>query len=194
MKFKSKFAAAVLSLFVAASAGATVLTFDPLSGTYGDGFPLGANMSTTIDSLSYKESGFVMTLWTPNAYNGAHIGDASAPNATYNWHDGSDNGTGAYITLSKEGGGLFSLINFDYEAGDQLSVSATGYATQLFNASGNASVNFNNVSEVRFYSDGNNYLDNIEIGSGNAVVPEPGTIAILLTGLGLIGAMARRKQ
>ena len=64
----------------------------------------------------------------------------------------------------------------------------------VLNASGNAAVNFNNVSEVRFYSDGNNYLDNIEIGAANAVVPEPGTIAILLTGLGLIGAMARRRK
>ena len=67
MKLKAILAALALGV-AAANAGATVLTFDGLTGSmYGDGFPLAANMHYDGTNLVYEESGYRVTLNAPGA-------------------------------------------------------------------------------------------------------------------------------
>lgn len=194
MKTVTKLVAGLMSLAAAVSVNAATLTFNGLTSTYGDGFPLGSNMSATTDSLAYTENGFVLTLQTPHTYDfGSHIGDAGVSGAqTYNWHEGADNGPGSYVTLTQLGGGFFNLLGLNFVTNSLLTVSATGYVPQAFTGSGSALLNFNNISMVTFSSAGNSALDNISVTP--ASVPEPESIALMLAGLGLMGAISRRRK
>lgn len=188
------FAAALAASTVAS--GAT-LTFDGLNTVYGDGNPLGANMTGDGQYLQYQEAGFLLTLNTTNdpmAAFGAHIGDGTGVADTFNWHDDGDNLIGAYVTLTKVGGGAFSLSSFDWQS-DGLTVSANGYMSAFLSGSQvGQSLGFNNVTSVTFSSANytSNGLDNVVLSA--AAVPEPASWALLMVGFGLTGAALRRRS
>lgn len=193
MKTVHMMAAAVLALTAGAAAQAQTLTFDNLSGTHGDGSSL-SPLTGDGQTISYVESGYQLTLHTsndPSQIFGAHVGDAGA-SQTFNWHDDGDNLYGAYVTLTKVGGGKFSLLDFDYASND-LSVS-DGVTWLSLSGSGNVAANLKNVTSVTFSSLGYTYnqLDNVQV---SGAVPEPASWALMLGGFGLVGgAMRSRKR
>ena len=183
----SKITAVALALLAGTAAQATTLTFDDLNDQYGDGSSIGANMTSDGSTLAYSESGYLLTLHT---FGGsAHIGDATYVSGTFNWHDSGDNLDGAFVTLTKVGGGTFNLKLFDFvNYGSGLSIDGTF----LGNGPGNFVADYHNVTSVSFTS--NNYsdngLDNIAVGG----VPEPATWALMIGGFGLTGFAMRRRS
>ena len=192
MKFKNIIAALVLG--VAGSASAAVLTFDDLTGfVYGDGAPLLSSMGYNGQSLTYQESGFQVTLHTPNApFGAAHISDGTYDPQYFNWHDGMENGADAYLTVTKVGGGAFKLLGFDYYT-DGISVSADGILAGFLEGFGSWDTALNGISELRLSSGAFNELDNIAVENASAAVPLPGTLPLLLGGL-VLGALVRRRR
>lgn len=192
MKFRNIIAA--VALCFAGSASAAVLTFDNLTGfMYGDGSPLLASMSYDGQSLTYVESGYQVTLHTPNAQSGAaHVSDGTYDPQTYNWHDGFENGADAYVTVSKVGGGLFNMLGFDYYT-DGLSVSADGVPAGFLEGFDSWNTALNGITELRLSSGVFNEIDNIAVEDATAAVPLPGTLSLLLGGL-MVAALARRRR
>jgi hypothetical protein len=196
MKLKSILAALALGV-AGGSASAAVLTFDNLTAMqYGGGEPLLPAMSYNGLSLTYVESGFQVTLHTPNASSSgnARIGNGTFEPHTYNWHDGYDeteNGWDSFVTLTRVGGGLFNLSGFDYLT-DWSKVTADGSLVGEIEGEGHWSTALNGISELRLSYGFINRVDNIHVEAANAV-PLPGTLSLLLGGLA-VGALARRRQ
>lgn len=193
MKCKTLFAA--LALAAAGSANATVLNFDGLTDMmYGNGFPLAASMAYDGSKLTYVESGFQLTLNAPNAGAGAaNIGTGTFEPQTYNWHDGLDNGTDTFVTLTRAGGGKFDLTSFDYYM-DWSSVWADGTLLGSIQDAGTWTTALAGITELRFSSGAYNQLDNFDVAEAAAgAVPLPGTLPLMLGGLAA-AAMARRRR
>ena len=191
MNFSHTVLAVAGALAIGTAAQATTLTFDGLVGQYGDGAGLGANMTGNSQYLAYTERGYVLTLQTtndPDSSLGAHIGDATGVSDTFNWHDEGDNLVGAYVTLTKVGGGAFNLVSFDYAASNGLTLDST-----FVGNGGTYTANLTNVTSVSFFTSGYsfNQLDNILLTGG---VPEPETWAMMLVGFGMAGVAVRRRQ
>jgi hypothetical protein len=194
MKFKTTLAAIALGM-AASSASAAVLNFDGLTEMmYGDGFPLAANMAYDGTSLSYVESGFRLTLNTPNAAPGAaNIGTGTFEPQTFNWHDGLDNGSDTFVTLSRDGGGKFNLNSFEYYF-DWSEVWADGVLLGSIQDAGLWSTALNGITELRFSSGAFNQLDNIDVEAAAGAVPLPGTLPLMLVGLAAGGMALRRRS
>ncbi|MRV72633.1 PEP-CTERM sorting domain-containing protein [Duganella sp. FT92W] len=192
MKIKSILAA--IALMAAGSASATVLNFDGLTEMmYGDGFPLAGSMSYNGTNLSYVESGFQLTLNAPNAAaESANIGTGTYEPQTFNWHDGLDNGSDTYVTLTRVGGGTFNLNSFDYYM-DWSTVSADGTLLGSIQDAGLWSTALNGITELRISSGAFNQLDNVDVDAATGSVPLPGTLALMLAGLGAAGLTRRRR-
>jgi hypothetical protein len=196
MKLKAILAALALGV-AAANAGATVLTFDSLTGPmYGDGFPLAANMHYDGTNLVYDESGFRVTLNAPGAAAGAaHVGDGTFDPQTYNWHDGYENGANTFVTLTRIGGGKFDLHSFDYyTTGSALS---TDGALQAFLVDGGTwNTALNGITELRFTSGAVNALANVDVDAAASAgaVPLPGTLPLLMGGVAACGLARRRRS
>ncbi len=192
MKYRSILGAIMLGM-AAGSAGATVLTFDNLTEMmYGDGFPLAANMAYEGTDLSYEESGFKLTLHAPNAAPGtANIGTGTFEPQTFNWHDGLDNGTGTYVTLTRVGGGQFNLNGFDFFT-DSSDVSADGTLLATIQDAGSWTTSLTGITELRLSSGAFNQIDNVDVEAAASTVPLPGTLALMLGGLAAAGLVRRR--
>ncbi len=196
LKLSNILAALALGLGAAAGhANAEVLTFDSLTrfGFYGNGEALLGSMSANGQSLSYQEAGFLVTLTTPDAPDGAaHIGDGTYEPQTFNWHDGLENGANSFVTLTRVGGGRFNLISFDYYT-DASALSADGKQVGVLQDWGTWGTGLNGISELRLSSGAFNELDNINVENASAV-PEPETLPLLLSGLMVVAAMRRRRR
>ena len=196
MKFKSILAA--VAFLAAGSASAAVLTFDGLTEMmYGDGFPLASNMTYDGTNLTYVESGFQLTLNAPNADAGAaNIGTGTFEPQTYNWHDGIDNGSDTFVTLTRVGGGKFDLNSFEYYM-DWTDVSADGVSLGSISDMGTWSTALTGITELRLSSGAFNQIDNIDVAASadtpSGAVPLPGTLALMLGGLAA-GGLARRRR
>jgi hypothetical protein len=196
MKFKTILAA--VAFMAAGSASAAVLTFDGLTDMmYGDGFPLASGMTYDGTNLTYTESGFQLTLNAPGAGAGAaHVGDGTYDPQTFNWHDGFENGWDTYLTLTRVGGGKFSLSSFDYLM-DWSDVSADGTLLGSIQDAGTWSTALTGITELRLSSGAFNEIDNVDVAADVAgpsgSVPLPGTLALMLGGLGA-GGLARRRR
>ena len=196
MQLTNILAALILGLGAAAGhASAEVLTFDSLTrfGFYGNGEALLGSMRANGQSLSYQESGFLVTLTTPNAPAGAaHIGDGTYAPQTFNWHDGLENEADSFVTLTRVGGGRFNLVSFDFYT-DLSVLSADGNQVGVLQDWGTWTTGLNGISELRLSSGAFNELDNINVESASAV-PEPETLPMLLGGLAVVAAMGRRRR
>jgi hypothetical protein len=179
MNMMSKLLASASLMVLATSASATTLTFNSQGNSGYEGFS------------TYTESGYTFTLVTPNA-GFPHVGDGSGTAGTLNWHNNGDNGIGTYMLLTKVGGGAFNIESFDYLALDFLTVSS-GAFNQTYIGSGVATLNLNGVTSVMFTTGGNGSgIDNVNVMA--AAVPEPESIALMLAGLGVVGALRLRKR
>lgn len=193
MNLKSILAAIALGI-AASSASATVLTFDTLTEMmYGDGFPLAGSMSYDGTDLSYVESGFQLTLHAPHAVPGsANIGTGTFEPQTYNWHDGLDNGSDTFVTLTRVGGGLFNLNSFDFFA-DWSSVSADGNLIGAIQDAGTWVTALTSITELRFSSGAFTQIDNIDVEASAQAVDLPGTLSLMLAGFAAAGFTRRRR-
>ena len=197
MKFKSILAA--VAFLAAGSASAAVLTFDGLTEMmYGDGAPLASNMTYDGTNLTYVESGFQLTLNAPGADAGAaHIGDSTFDPQTFNWHDGMENGSGTFLTLTRVGGGKFALNSFDYYM-DWSDVSADGVSLGSITDFGTWSTALTGITELRLTSGAFNEIDNVDVAASadtpSGSVPLPGTFSLMLGGLAACGVARRRRD
>lgn len=199
---------ALAGLLIAATAwsgpaSATVMTFDGITAT------------PRIHSATYSEGGYTLTLVGGSDPHYADPDDAfSGIAGTYGWHTASGNGNDGLLTLTKQGGGNFTLTSFDLAGyfGNNLAVSASGYGPSVFSSTGTYALNFVDVSSVTFDIVSPNdccygvAIDNLTIGNvaheqiidppHTETVPEPSTLAtfaLSLTGLGLVMRRRRRK-
>ena len=200
---KTTYTTAALAVALAAGTAAqgVTLTFDSLVGT-NSASALGPNMTGDGQYIAYTEAGYIVTLNTTNLpanTSGAHIGDGGS-GGSFGWLGGSHN-PGAFVTLTKVGGGAFNFLTFDYVSSwDPLSIAGSNGDTLVRpgdNYQPGAVANFYNVTSVSFTSTNFTYieLDNITVTDiGTAAVPEPATWAMMLVGLGMVGAAVRRRQ
>ena len=195
MKISYTAMAVAAALLAGTAAQATTLSFDALNGQYGDGSSLGADMTSDGQALSYTEAGYILTLHTTNEAGSdrAHIGDVGDA-GTFNWHDSEDNQAGAYVTLTKVGGGNFKLVSLDFSNSNTgLWIDNGGTSEFIGTGPGSYFPSLGNVNYISFSSsdDSDNVLDNIVLTSN---VPEPATWAMMLAGFGIVGAAVRRRQ
>jgi hypothetical protein len=190
--FKKSLLASALIALLSISAHATTIDFEA-SGSPG-----------TYNNLGYAIDGFVFNYTMDNidispsatwyGTGPAHSGSFAALN---NW-----GGTGE---LSLLGGGTFSFQNLWLKGwyGDINSVSVTGYlggnevgsvSGSLSNGWGNYVGNFSSIDKLAIVTSGIFLVDDISVNSTMAPVPEPETYAMLMAGLGLLGAVTRRRK
>lgn len=211
--------ALVLTLGASVPGRATTITFDGLAGTPMTGNSVvgatftgfAAGVPATVGGFQFSSSGPAYFLGA--AYSAACCSGDFGPLA----YNGTDYLIGVPdISVSMVGGGAFSLKGFDLAEWDNTftaSISLTtagtsGPTTEVLPLSifgnsyitaGNDFVHFSLTgydNVVSFTLTGSVpwafiALDNLEVASP---IPEPGTYAMLLAGLGLLGFAARRRK
>ncbi len=169
----------LLGMLFVSTANATLITFDDVT----------ANSSTPFVSGGLSFSGITSYAWNTSGTS-------------------SDNGTqaliigyGGNVTITKDGGGLFSidsldaglswytaLSSFDVNIGSETITLGTGYSAYSFTS-------LTNISSLTIASapnDGYIAIDNISWSDASAV-PEPGSLALLALGLAGVGFSRKKK-
>lgn len=178
----------------AAQAAPATITFDGVTAADYENF------------TSYTEAGYTFTLVTGLGASQSHIGDGTYESETLNWHDGGDNGEGAYMRLSRADNATFNLLSFDFATqspGHPFSlVGSGGQSLSLIGANDGfgeskaslASPGWQGLSYVYFYANSSGgQIDNLNVALTSAV-PEPETVAMLLCGLAAVGFLSKRRK
>ena len=188
-----------------------------------------ATAATTIDFNTASNGKYFVPSVTSNGFlatenlneNGATpLGtnisvDSQGPsNGTVHLDSWTNNGADSIWTLTKVGGGAFSLNSFDFASAAYNVYSAASLVTITGTTAANATVSqifapvaggfqtftvlptFANVTSVRFDAFGNlnrSAYDNIVVDAAGAV-PEPASWAMMILGLGAVGFAMRRRQ
>lgn len=194
MKFTKTLLVAALLTTGVVNASASTLTFEGLTDrnsiTNGYG-GLSWNNFSALDTSSYTASGYVNGTVSGNmvAYN-AYGQPASITSLTA-FTLNSAFFTGAWnngLTIHVTGSGATNYAT-------DIVVSTTTPTNYVFNWTGLTSVNFSTFggTPAGYSGSGTHFaMDNLTINV--AAVPEPETYALLLAGLGVIGAAARRRK
>lgn len=132
-------------------------------------------------------------------YGGIWNGSSPNSNGTDNFIYSSSPTAGA-LTITKTGGGLFSLNSIDmaiswYDANPTENIFVNGNLLQLTQSLTTYNLNLANVSAVTITGFGSGLYwtaDNIVYDSNR--VPEPGTLALLGLGLAGLASSVRRKR
>jgi hypothetical protein len=190
-----KTAALVSLLALAATAGATTVTFDSQATT--------SSAASVGNGTTYTESGFT---FTSNAAGGLLTwGKTSSFNADQGGATLFENYIGKTIVVTAADGGKFTLNSFDMadafnqgSAGfipfsytdatgshsEQLALPGrSGLETYDFNLSGVSSFSITQISPYF-------QIDNVNL----TAVPEPASLGLMLAGLALVGAAVRRRK
>jgi hypothetical protein len=173
-------------LFTSISSYANVVTFDD------------ANSNSVVNTVvsSFSDGGLTFTS------HGSDMGvwDNTTPNSNgTNSLIFSGFNVGDYISITRTGGGLFSLNSIDatlswYDSNRSEVITVNGSPITLIQGMQTFSLGLNNVTQVDITGVPSNVgywaMDNVNV----TAVPEPSTYAFFLAGLGFIGLVACRRK
>ena len=184
----------VSALAASAAANAnTVINFDDLTaGRWG------TEIQNGYSGLNWSNF-YILNGNSFDSSSGYGTGTVSAPNVAFNGagNPASFSSATAFnlATIDVTKAWASGITHFDGYVGNiltySMNVSSTTAGPTL------ATFNWNGLNKVTM-SDGNSThqtaIDNLTLGNVVAAVPEPETYAMLLAGLGLMGAITRRRQ
>jgi hypothetical protein len=105
------------------------------------------------------------------------------------------------LTLTRTGGGAFSLVSFDYSCASACDFSVgttavTSGSSDLLTFATASPSGFTNITSLVFsWNSGGSRLDNIVLRHEDLTpIPVPAALPLLLAGIGGLGLMARRKR
>jgi hypothetical protein len=189
--FSAALAGALLS---AGAAQAAVITFAGLPGSNGSAF-----------SGPYVEDGFSIVKTAGDVFEGHSFGNPAPSLVVGSVFEG---GTGGALSLTKVGGGAFTLTSFDFTSFGgvgswSIAGSLNGSGVYALNGGGNFGAAWQTIAgnaagvDTLVFSlnaEGTSLnLDNIALGDVGRV-PEPASWAMMIIGFGLVGAASRRRM
>lgn len=177
-----------------ASAQAITINFDELSVPYCCTFP-----AQGYQGFDWNGGDNTASWVISNAADHFFTGTDSHSGRNYAWSNG-----GTQLDLSVHGGGTFDFNSLWTRAGYEYeNVTVTGYShavivgTETFGARTEYefhSLNFDAIDDLKISTMyGNLLIDDITV-NANTAVPEPSDMAMVLAGLGLTVALARRRN